>query len=226
MSKAEVRTGLLFLFLVGGWLGRGWLEALPFIGEVTDTGVAMTAALAAFLVPSGRKGEALMTWDALGRLPWGVLILFGGGLALASAITSSGLALWLGQQLSGLGAVNTVLLIVAATALVIFLTELTSNTATAAAFLPVLAPLAIALGESPLLLAVPAALGASCAFMMPVATPPNAIVYGSGYITVPQMARAGLVLNLLLIVLITALSYLLLTAAFGLDLGSVPGWAR
>jgi sodium-dependent dicarboxylate transporter 2/3/5 len=112
------------------------------------------------------------------------------------------------------------------TAVIVFLTELTSNTATAAAFLPILGPLAIALGENPLLLAVPAALGASCAFMMPVATPPNAIVYGSGYVTIPQMARAGLALNLLFTALITLLAYTVMLAVFGVTPGTLPVWVE
>jgi sodium-dependent dicarboxylate transporter 2/3/5 len=214
MSKAEVRTALLFLFLVGGWLSRGWLADLPFIGEISDTGVAMIAAIAAFLIPSGKNGEALMTWDTMSKLPWGVLILFGGGLALAAAITSSGLALWLGTQLAVLGAVNTVLLIIAATALVIFLTELTSNLATTATFLPVIAAIGVETGQDPLIYVIPVTLAASCAFMLPVATPPNAVVFSSGLVAIPTMARVGLALNIIAVVVLSLVSLLIAPAVF------------
>ena len=210
MSKAEQRTGLLFLFLVAGWLFRRPIADLPFMGEVTDTTIAMTAAVAAFLIPSGQKGEALMRWSDMAKLPWGVLILFGGGLALAAAIANSGLALWIGEQLAPLGLINLTLLVIAATALVIFLTELTSNLATTATFLPVIAAVAVETGQDPLLFVIPVTLAASCAFMLPVATPPNAIVFSSGHISIPQMARAGLLLNL---VSIAVLSVVALTLA-------------
>ncbi|MCR9130687.1 MAG: DASS family sodium-coupled anion symporter [Alphaproteobacteria bacterium] len=215
MSKAEVRTALLFLFLVAGWLSRGWLAGLPFVGEISDTGVAMIAAIAAFLIPSGKKGEALMTWESMSKLPWGVLILFGGGLALAAAITSSGLALWMGQQLAVLGTVNTVLLIIAATALVIFLTELTSNLATTATFLPVIAAIGVETGQDPLIYVIPVTLAASCAFMLPVATPPNAVVFSSGLVAIPTMARVGLALNIIAVVVLSLVSLTIAPAVFG-----------
>lgn len=206
MSKAEVRTMLLFAFLVIGWLSRGWLESqLPF-GEITDTGVAMAAAVAAFLIPSGKKGQALMTWDAVTKLPWGVLVLFGGGLALASAVSSSGLALWLGQQLVAVGAVNAILLVIVATALVIFVTELTSNLATTATFLPVIAAIGVETGQDPLVYVIPVTLAASCAFMLPVATPPNAVVFSSGLVAIPDMVRAGLVLNIIAVAVLSLIA--------------------
>lgn len=214
MSKAEVRTAGLFLFLVAGWLGRGWLEGLPFVGDLSDTGVAMIAAMAAFLIPSGKRGEALMTWDSMSRLPWGVLILFGGGLALAAAVSSSGLALWLGQQLSGIGTVNAVLLVVAATALVIFLTELTSNLATTATFLPVIAAIGVETGQDPLIYVIPVTLAASCAFMLPVATPPNAVVFSSGLVAIPTMARVGLVLNIIAVAVLSVVALVIAPAVF------------
>src|SRR5690606_6693510 len=131
------------------------------------------------------------------KLPWGVLLLFGGGLSLAGAVASTGLADWIGLQLNAVGALPPIVLVLIVTTIVVFLTELTSNTATAAAFLPVMAALALGIGENPLLLVIPAVIGASCAFMLPVATPPNAIVYGSSFISIQQMARAGFVLNIL-----------------------------
>jgi sodium-dependent dicarboxylate transporter 2/3/5 len=166
-----------------------------------------------------------MDWTTAERLPWGVLLLFGGGLALADAVTQTGLAEWIGAALNGLQTWPLLLIIVLITTVVIFLTELTSNTATAATFLPLIASLAVGLGENPFILLVPAAIAASCAFMLPVATPPNAIVFGSGYVTVPQMARAGIWLNMLFIVLITILVYTLVLTAFGVDVGTLPAWA-
>lgn len=214
MSKAEVRTAILFAFLVLGWIGRGALSSLPVIGSVSDTGVAMVAALAAFLIPSGRNGQALMAWEDMSKLPWGVLILFGGGLALAAAVSGSGLALWLGQQLSPLGAVNLALLVIAATALVIFLTELTSNLATTATFLPVIAAIAVETGQDPLVFVIPVTLAASCAFMLPVATPPNAIVFSSGLVSIPEMARAGLLLNVIAVAILALIAMTLSPLVF------------
>ena len=176
----------------------------------------MIAAVAAFLIPSGKDGKALMVWEDMGKLPWGVLILFGGGLALASAVASSGLALWLGEQLAPLGALNLALLVIVATAMVIFLTELTSNLATTATFLPVIAAIAVETGQDPLVFVIPVTLAASCAFMMPVATPPNAIVFSSGHMQISDMIRAGFALNLMGIVVVTLLSYLLLGVVFSM----------
>lgn len=214
MSKAEMRTALLFGFLVAGWLSRGWLaELLPF-GDLTDTGVAMAAAVAAFLIPSGKNGQALMTWDAMSKLPWGVLVLFGGGLALAVAVTNSGLALWLGRQLVGVGTINAILLIVAATAMVILITELTSNLATTATFLPVIAAIGVETGQDPLVYVIPVTLAASCAFMLPVATPPNAVVFSSGLVAIPAMARVGLILNIIAVAVLSVVALLIAPKVF------------
>lgn len=197
VSKAEFRTSLVFVALVLGWLFRKPIASAAGISELSDAGVAIMAAVAAFLIPSGKNRESLVTWDDTKRLPWGVLILFGGGLALAGGLTSSGLTLWLGQQLVPLGMINIALLVVAATALVIFLTELTSNLATTATILPVMAAIAVETGQDPLIFVIPVTLAASCAFMLPVATPPNAIVFSSGYVSIPKMIRAGSILNLI-----------------------------
>lgn len=215
MSTAEVRTAMLFAFLVIGWVGRGFLSGVPVIGSISDTGIAMIAAVGAFLIPSGKDGKALMVWEDMGKLPWGVLILFGGGLALASAVASSGLALWLGEQLAPLGALNLALLVIVATALVIFLTELTSNLATTATFLPVIAAIAVETGQDPLVFVIPVTLAASCAFMLPVATPPNAIVFSSGLVSIPHMARAGFLLNIVAIAVLAMAALWLSPVVFG-----------
>ena len=167
----------------------------------------MTGALLLFILPSGDQIQSrLMTWPDLDRLPWGVLILFGGGLSLASAISSTGLAGWLGESLSPLSDHGVLLLVIVATMLVIFLTELTSNVATTATFLPVIGAMAVQAGVDPLVLCVPITLAASCAFMLPVATPPNAIVFSSNLITTPQMIRAGFLLNLISVLLISMIA--------------------
>jgi sodium-dependent dicarboxylate transporter 2/3/5 len=147
-----------------------------------------------------------MVWEDIARLPWGVLILFGGGLSLAAAVSDSGLALWLGQQLAPLNAWGTAVLVLASVALVIFLTELTSNLATTATLLPVMGAIAVQAGLPPIVLTVPITIAASCAFMLPVATPPNAIVFSTGAISIPQMARAGIALNLIGVVIVTIIS--------------------
>lgn len=207
MSSAEKRVALVFLGVVVLWILRRPINAYFGTTGLSDAGIAMSAALLLFLLPSGNKEQPqLMAWENVSRLPWGVLILFGGGLSLASAVSSTGLAEFLGQSLTPLGGFGIFVLIIAATGLVIFLTELTSNVATAATFLPVVAAVAIELGVSPLLLCVPITLAASCAFMLPVATPPNAIVFASGVLNIPQMVRAGVILNIIGMVLLSIVS--------------------
>ncbi len=197
LTTAEIRVAIIFVLLVVGWIARKPIAAMFDLTGLSDAGIAMTAAVAAFLVPSGSQPGNLMTWKETERLPWGVLILFGGGLALAGGMSSSGLTLWIGQQLAPLSQFHLALLIIAATAMVIFLTELTSNLATTATFLPVIAALAVETGHDPLIFVIPVTLAASCAFMLPVATPPNAIVFSSGFLSIPRMMRAGIALNLI-----------------------------
>ena len=147
-------------------------------------------------------------------IPWGILVLFGGGLSLAAAVSNTGLAQWLGEGLVNIDAFGMLFLVLAATTLVIFLTELTSNLATAATFLPVVAVIALEMGGEPMTLILPVTLAASCAFMLPVATPPNAIVFSSGYISIAQMARAGFALNILSVLLVTAIAVWLAPLVF------------
>jgi len=204
MSGAEKIVAAVFVSAATLWVTRGtisdWFPAL----QLTDAGIAMVCALALFLIPiEWRRGRFVLQWDDLKELPWGVLILFGGGLSLAAAVSDSGLSLWFGEQLVGLGNWPLSLLTFLVVGVVILLTELSSNMATTAILLPLIAALAVANGYDPLLLAAPATVAASCAFMLPVATPPNAIVFGSGRITIPQMSRAGIWLNLVALVLVT-----------------------
>ena len=215
-SSAEWRVGIVFLCVVFGWMSRPWLSKILPLDGVTDPGIVMTAAFAMFLIPSGGKNTLrLLNWQQTKELPWEILILFGGGLSLAAAVSETGLAHWLGTSLVPLGTFGIAAIVVGAVVLVIFLTELTSNLATTATLLPVLAALALELGVSPVTLTVPVALAASCAFMLPVATPPNAIVFGSGMITIPQMAKAGFVMNLVGIVLLSLVALLLAPQLLG-----------
>ena len=208
LSRAEWTVGAITALTAVAWVTRPVIER--WLPAVTDTGIAITGALLLFVVPLSRRSPAVaLTWKQAERLPWSVLILFGGGLSLAAAIQQTGLAGWIGGELGALAGWPLPLVILVVTTVVIFLTELTSNTATAAAFLPVVAALAVGIGTDPLLLAIPTVLAASCAFMLPVATPPNAIVYGTGALTIPQMARAGVLLNLFFILLLPLAVYLL-----------------
>ena len=205
MSIPERRIGIIFVCLIMSWMLRRPISDWLGIGGLSDAGIVMTAAMLLFILPSGdAKQPRLMTWDNVTRLPWGVLILFGGGLSLAAAVSGSGLALWLGEQLAPLNAWGTAVLVVASVALVIFLTELTSNLATTATLLPVMGAIAIQAGVPPIVLTVPITIAASCAFMLPVATPPNAIVFSTGAISIPQMVRAGILLNIIGIIIVSA----------------------
>ncbi|MFZ7110272.1 MAG: SLC13 family permease [Desulfatiglandales bacterium] len=213
MQRAEVMVAIVFTTTAVLWMTRPLLE--DHIPNISDTGIAIFAAIVMFLLPVDfKRGEFVLRWQDAKKLPWQVLLLFGGGLSLAAGITDTGLADWIGMSFSGLGRLPIIFLILCSLLVIIFLTEITSNTATAAAFLPVLASAATALDQDPLLLVIPAAVGASCAFMLPVATPPNAIVYGSGLITIPQMARAGFIFNILMVFIITGMMYLLLGQVF------------
>lgn len=216
MSAAEKRVAIVFSALIMSWMFRkpvtDWLE----ISGVSDAGIVMTVAVVLFMLPSGdRDSPRLLTWGDLQRLPWGVLILFGGGLSLAGVVSGSGLALWLGEQLAPLNAMGTAVLVVASVALVIFLTELTSNLATTATLLPVMGAIAVQAGVPPILLTVPITIAASCAFMLPVATPPNAIVFSTGAISIPQMVRAGIFLNLIGIVIVSIVTQMLAPGLLG-----------
>ena len=218
MTRAEKLVSCVFVTVAGLWITRPLLEEI--IPNISDTGIAIFGAVLMFLLPANfRRLEFVLDWKDASRLPWGVLILFGGGLSLAAGITATGLADWIGLALSAVYWLPILVLLGLALLLTVFLTEVTSNTATAAAFLPILASVAITMGHDPRLLVVPAAIAASCAFMLPVATPPNAIVYGSGLVSIPQMAKAGLVLNILMVVVITATMYLLLGLVFGVAVG-------
>lgn len=203
MSIDEKKVLTLFGLTAFFWVARTYLNVYPIFANLTDAGIAIIAAIFLFIIPSQNKKTDLLVWDETKKLPWGLLILFGGGLSLAKAINNSGLGQWLGE--SFILAVNfepwiIVLLVVT---FIIFLTELTSNTATTSTFLPIVASIGVAASISPLHIAIPIVLASSLAFMLPVATPPNAIVYGSGRLKISDMIRAGFVLNIFGIMIIT-----------------------
>jgi sodium-dependent dicarboxylate transporter 2/3/5 len=232
ISAPERRVAVVFGAVAAAWILRPLLER--WVPGLSDAGIAVAGGLVLFLLPAGADPgpaaadggrEPLLRWGDAAALPWGVLVLFGGGLSLASAVQETGLTAWIGGATGALAAYPVVLVVGVTAAVVVLLTELTSNTATSAALLPVLASVAVGAGHDPRLLAVTAAVAASCAFMLPVATPPNAIVYGSGAVSVPEMARAGAWLNLLFVVLVSAAALLWLPVALGVQPGVVPGWA-
>ncbi|MDH3860171.1 MAG: DASS family sodium-coupled anion symporter [Gammaproteobacteria bacterium] len=204
ITVPEKRVATVFVLMAATWVLRPLLVTLPGLSALDDSGIAMAGGIALFLIPSGEKSDPLLLrWTYAERLPWSVLILFGGGLTLASAVTRTGLAEWLGSSLQTIGALPLFALVIVAATMIIFLTELTSNIATTATFLPVVGAIAIESGYDPIVLAVPVTLAASCAFMLPVATPPNAIVFGSGMLTIPKMVRAGIMLNIVGIFLVS-----------------------
>ncbi|NNF40643.1 MAG: DASS family sodium-coupled anion symporter [Woeseiaceae bacterium] len=207
ITVPEVRVAIVFTLMALAWVSRPLLVQLPGLGALDDSGIAMAGAILLFLVPSGDKSDPLLLrWHYAEQLPWSVLILFGGGLTLASAVTRTGLAEWLGGSLQAVGMLPLMMIVVVAATMIIFLTELTSNIATTATFLPVVGAIAIESGFDPIVLTVPVTFAASCAFMLPVATPPNAIVFGSGLLTIPKMARAGLLLNIVGIVVVSVVA--------------------
>lgn len=207
----------------------GWSRLLPY-GELIDDGtVAITMACILFLVPArspGARSATVMGPDVVRKLPWNIVLLFGGGFALAHGFQSTGLARFIGEGLSGLSAVPPLVLILAICLAMTFLTELTSNTATTEMVLPIFAAVGVATGVHPLLLMIPATLSASCAFMMPVATPPNAVVFGSNRVRIAEMARVGIVLNLIGAVVITLIFRALGPLLFGIEPGVLPDWAH
>lgn len=223
-SYEERAVFVVFVAVALAWISRSFiLDAFAPDLEVTDAMVGLIAAMILFIIPSkNRKGDHLLDWATAVKLPWGILLLFGGGLAIAAGFTNSGLSEWVGNQLIGLQGVNVLIIVLVVAALVLFLTEITSNTATASMMFPIMASLAVALSIHPYALMVTAAVAASCAFMLPVATPPNAVVFGSGYLKISDMAKAGLALNIFGIFFVGLAVYYFLPLVWGIDLLSIP----
>ncbi len=238
LSRGEKLTLAVFTATCAAWIFRqdlntgvwtvpGWTGLFPWARHIQDSTVAVIGALLLFVLPVDiKKHEFVLDWTTAVKLPWGILLLFGGGFALAEGFMSSGLADWIGANVRGLAGLPLLALVAGACLLTMALTEVTSNTATATMFLPVMATMAVSLGLHPFALMIPSAVSASCAFMLPVSTPPNAIVFGSGQLTIPQMARAGVILNLIAAVVITTMMGMLAESAFGFRLDEIPRWAR
>ncbi len=221
-SPEEILVFIVFCLAAFSWITRTFLLS-KFIGGLSDGVIAMVFAIILFIIPAvSKRGDHLLDWNTAVKLPWGILLLFGGGLAIAAGFVESGLSDWIGQQLSGLKGLPLIVVILVVATLVIFLTEITSNTATASMMYPIMAALALALGFHPYALMIAAGVAASCAFMLPVATPPNAVVFGSGYLRIPDMAKTGFLLNLIGIVLVTIAIYFWIPIVWGIDLSILP----
>ena len=195
-STAERRVVPIFLLVLIAWMAQPWLEPLLPKGALTDGTIAVAGSLLLFVVPDG-TGRPLLVWKEADRAPWGVIMMFGGGLALAAAITASGLAAWLGAVLAPLGSIPTIALAAVIVALTILITEFASNVATASGIMPVLAALIAATGVDPVLLALPVAMAASWGFMLPSGTGPNALAWATDHIALPRMLKAGLALDII-----------------------------
>ena len=214
MNTQEKKVLAVFVFVAAAWIFRG-LFNFDFLKDVTDSSIAIFAALLLFIIPADwKKGEFLLDWNTAARIPWDIIILFGGGFALAAGFETSGLTQWIADELVILHGAGLVVTVLAVVLIVIFLTEVTSNTATASLVVPVIGAFALAVHIHPLYLMVAVAIAASFAFMLPVATPPNAIVFSSRQITIPQMVKAGIWLNLLGSLVITAFVILVLPMVF------------
>ncbi len=202
ISSNEKRVLVVFVLTAFAWITQSFLLS-PILPAIDDTLIALIAGIALFVIPSNGAKDGVLHWDDAKKIPWGILLLFGGGLAIAQGFKDTGLAKWLAEQLTQLDFLPLLVMTLVLVAGINFLTEVTSNLATTAMILPVLAPLAAAMGVHPYIFMVSATLAASCAFMLPVATPPNAVVFGSGYVSMSSMIRAGLGLNLISILLVT-----------------------
>ncbi|NNC50694.1 MAG: anion transporter, partial [Flaviramulus sp.] len=221
MTYEEKMVAIVFAATAFCWITRSFLLQKLF-PNLDDTIIAILFALLLFLIPSKSKNKKLISWKDTKNLPWGIILLFGGGMALAKGFETSGLALWIGNQMTSLIGVSAIVLILLLIAAVNFLTEITSNLATTAMLLPVLAPMALVIDIHPFVLMVGAAVAASCAFMLPVATPPNAVVFGSGYLRIPDMVSKGIVMNIISIIILTLFAYLVLPELWNIVVEGFP----
>ena len=217
MKREEKLVSAIFVLTAFCWITRSFIlqEFFPFID---DTIIAMTAGVLLFVVPASDFKKRLITWEDAVKLPWGIILLFGGGMALAAGFQITGLASWLGAQMSVFQGLSVLVLVFVVITLVNFFTEFTSNLATTAMLLPILAPIAISLNINPYMLMVACTIAASCAFMMPVATPPNAVVFGSGYLRIPDMIKSGIWMNIISILFLTLMVYYFLPIIWDFNL--------
>lgn len=222
MSYEEKWVLTVFSITAFCWITRSFILN-KFNPGINDTVIAISGALVLFLIPArSANGEKLLDWESAVKLPWGIILLFGGGLSLAAGFKESGLADWIGSQMSLLEGISLILIFAFLIAVVNFLTEITSNVATASMILPILAGMAVAIDVHPFGLMIAACVAASCAFMLPVATPPNAVIFGSGYLHMEDMIRAGIWMNIISIIILTVLVYFLLPLLWGIDLQVFP----
>ena len=219
-SYEEKAVFLVFILTAIAWMSRSLIQS--FIPSIDDTIIALIGGISLFAIPDKTNNRPLITWEEATQLPWGIILLFGGGMALAKGFSTTGLAEWIAVQMTQMEGLSILLLILVLVTLVNFLTEITSNLATTAMLLPVLGPMALSFDLHPFTLMVSVTLAASCAFMLPVATPPNAVVFGSGYLHIPDMIKTGVVMNLVSIVLITFATYLLLPFIWDIDPNQFP----
>jgi sodium-dependent dicarboxylate transporter 2/3/5 len=235
MSPGEKRVTIVFIFTVVGWVFRegftfdrftvpGWSQLLGLEELVSDSTVGMLAAFLLFMIPAG-GGKRLLDWKAAGSIPWGVGVIVGGGYALATGFKVTGLADWLGNQLAFVSSYPTLIVQMIVVGAVLLFTEMNSNTATANIFLPVLASMAVAGSVNPLLLMIPATFASSIVFIMPAGTGPNTVIFGSNKVNIQDMARAGIWLKLISMVLLPLILYFLIIYVLGMDV-ALPGWAK
>lgn len=217
ITQEEIKVLVVFSLTALAWIFRGSLLQ-PIFPGIDDPVIGMAGGIVLFLIPGARRGEPLLEWSEAVRLPWGIILLLGGGFALSAGFGGSGLADYIAANLYLPEGIGLFVIMLIVTAAVNFLTEITSNVATTSMLMPVFAAAAVPLGIDPFTLMVPATLAATCAFMLPVATPPNAVVFGSGYLSIPDMVRAGLWLNVLSIVVIAVFAYFLLPLLWGFTL--------
>lgn len=216
MKREEKYVTVIFVLTAFCWITRSFVLQ-KYFPAIDDTIIAMGAGILLFIVPNKAYKDRLIDWEDCLNLPWGIILLFGGGMALAAGFQITGLAEWMGAQMTSFQGLSLIMLVLVVIALVNFFTEFTSNLATTAMLLPVLAPIALSLEVNPFMLMVACTIAASCAFMMPVATPPNAVVFGSGYLRIPDMIKSGIWMNLISIIFITAMVYYLLPVAWDFD---------
>jgi sodium-dependent dicarboxylate transporter 2/3/5 len=237
-SREERIVFVLFLILAILWITRagfsfnsvripGWAALFKAPAYINDGTVAIFISILLFIVPApSKKGGRIMDWKTAQKLPWNIVLLFGGGFALALGFQASGLAIWFGEQLMWTQGIHPLLILAAVVALMSFLTELTSNVASTQMLLPVFASLAVSSGNNPILLMIPATIASSLAFMLPTATPPNAIVYGTNRIRISTMVRTGFLLNMIGILVVVLVTWLLGSSVLDIELGRIPGWAN
>jgi sodium-dependent dicarboxylate transporter 2/3/5 len=234
VSFEEKTIGLIFISTALLWIFRadlnfglftvpGWSNFIPYPKYINDGTVAISMAFILFLIPSRNNSGTLLNNKVFTKIPWAIVLLFGGGFALAKGFTTTGLSVFIGEQLRGMSSFSPIIILALTATTISFLTELTSNTATTQMILPILASLAFAIGMHPLLIMITATLSASMAFMLPVATPPNTIIFASGRVRILQMARTGFALNIAGVITVTLIVYFLGDLIF--DFNLLPAWA-